>query len=66
MWLVVGMASSKKAAVTMQKALESEGILVKLRNVSSKAKDGGDTFEILVLESEATQTREILLERGLS
>ncbi len=66
MWLVVGMASSKKAAVTMQKALESEGILVKLRNVSSKAKDGGDTYEILVLESEATQAREILLERGLS
>ena len=65
MWLVVGMASSKKAAVTMQKALESEGILVKLRNVSSKAKDGGDTYEILVLESEATQAREILLEHGL-
>lgn len=64
MWLVVGMASSKKAAVTMQRALESEGILVKLRNVSSKAKDGGDTYEILVLESEATQAREILLEHG--
>lgn len=65
MWLVVGMASSKKAAVMMQKALESEGILVKLRNVSSKAKDGGDTYEILVLESEASQAREILLEHGL-
>lgn len=66
MWLVVGMASSKKSALTMQKALESDGILVKLRNVSSKAKDGGDTYEVLVLESEATQAREILLERGLS
>ncbi len=66
MWLVVGMACSKKAAVIMQKTLESEGILVKLRNVSSKAKDGGDTYEILVLESEASQAREILLEHGLS
>ncbi len=66
MWLVVGMASSKKAAVIMQKTLESEGILVKLRNVSSKAKDGGDTYEILVLESEASLAREILLEHGLS
>ncbi len=66
MWLVVGMAGSKKAAVTMQRTLESESILVKLRNVSSKAKDGGDTYEILVLESEATQAREILLEHGLS
>ena len=65
MWLVVGMASSKKAAQEMQKALEGEGILVKLRNVSSKAKDGRDTYEILVLESEASQAREVLLENGL-
>jgi hypothetical protein len=66
MWLVVGMASSKKAAQVMQKALADEGVLVKLRNVSSKAKDGRDTYEILVLESEASQAREILLESGLS
>ena len=66
MWLVVGMASSKKAAQEMQQALEGEGILVKLRNVSSKSKDGRDTYEILVLESEASQAREILLESGLS
>jgi hypothetical protein len=66
MWLVVGMAGSKKAAQIMQKALEDESILVKLRNVSSKAKDGRDTYEILVLESEAGQAREILLENGLS
>jgi flavodoxin len=65
MWLVVGMASSKKAAQEMQQALEGEGILVKLRNVSSKSKDGQDTYEILVLESEASQAREILLENGL-
>jgi len=65
MWLVVGMAGSKKAALTMQTALEGEGILVKLRNVSSKSKDGKDTYEILVLESEAGQAREILLENGL-
>ena len=66
MWLVVGMAGSKKAAVMMQRALEAEGILVKLRNVSSRTKDGSDTYEIMVLESEATQAREILLEQGLS
>jgi flavodoxin len=59
------MASSKKAAQEMQQALEGEGILVKLRNVSSKSKDGRDTYEILVLESEASQAREILLENGL-
>lgn len=64
MWIVVGMAGSKKAAVTMQKTLEAEGILVKLRNVSSKAKDGGDTFEILVLESESATARDTLIEKG--
>lgn len=66
MWLVVGMACSKRAAQEMQTVLENEGILVKLRNVSSKAKDGRDTYEIMVLESEAGQAREILLENGLS
>ena len=66
MWLVVGMAGSKKAAQVMQTVLEGEGILVKLRNVSSKAKDGKDTYEILTLESEAGQAREILMENGLS
>lgn len=66
MWLVVGMANSKKSAVLMQNALEAEGILFKLRNVSSKTRDGGDTYEILVLESEASQAREVLVEQGLS
>ena len=51
---------------SLRTALESEGILVKLRNVSSKTKGGRDTYEILVLESEASQAREILLENGLS
>jgi hypothetical protein len=65
MWMVVGMAGSKKSALMMQETLESEGVLVKLRNVSSKAKDGGDTYEVLVLESESAQAREILLENGM-
>lgn len=65
MWIVVGMANTQKMANTMQKALESEGILVKLRNVSSKTKCNGDTIEVLVLESEFDSAREILLENGL-
>lgn len=65
MWMVVGMAGSEKKAAQLQKALEQEGILVKLRNVSAKAKTGGDTIEVLVLESEADAAREILVENGL-
>jgi len=64
MWIVVGMASSQKIAQAMQKGLESEGILVKLRNVSSKTKRGSDTYEILVLESESDAARETLIEKG--
>lgn len=65
MWIVVGMASSIKSAAKMQKALESEGILVKLTNVTKKIKSSDDTYEILVLESESDSAREILLENGL-
>jgi CobQ-like glutamine amidotransferase family enzyme len=65
MWIVVGMVSSAKKAVQLQKALEEEGILVKLRNVSAKAKTTDDTIEVLVLESEADAAREILVENGL-
>lgn len=65
MWIVVGMASSIKSAAKMQKALESEGILVKLTNVTKKIKSSDETYEILVLESESDSAREILLENGL-
>ena len=65
MWMVVGMVSSAKKAAQLQKALEEEGILVKLRNVSARAKTTGDTIEVLVLESEADVAREILVENGL-
>ena len=64
MWMVVGMAGSTKKAAQMQKALEEEGILVKVRNVSAKAKTNGDTIEVLVLQSEADAAREILVENG--
>jgi flavodoxin len=65
MWIVVGMASSRKIANRMQKALESEGVLVKITNVSNKIKSSDDTYEILVLESESDSARDILLENGL-
>ncbi len=64
MWIVVGMAGSAKQAQAMQKNLESEGILVKIRNVSSKTKNSGDTYEVMVLESETASAREILMEKG--
>lgn len=65
MWIVVGMAGNQQLADRMKGILEAEGILVKLRNVSVRAKTKGNTYEILVLESESDSAREILLENGL-
>lgn len=65
MWIVVGMAGNQQLADRMKSILEAEGILVKLRNVSVRAKTKGNTYEVLVLESESDSAREILLENGL-
>ena len=64
MWIVVGVAGNQTLADKMQKELESEGILVKVRNASARAKQQGSTFEIMVLKSEADFSREVLLEKG--
>lgn len=64
MWMVVGMASGKSMAGDMQDALQKEGMLVKLRPISERSNSAGGTYEIIVLESEADASREILLESG--
>ena len=64
MWMIVGMANNQSMANSMQKVLEREGVLVKVRNASVRSKQASNAFEILVLESEADSSREILLENG--
>ncbi len=64
MWVVVGMAESRRTAQKMCDALEAEGVLFKLLNVSSKTRGSIDTYEVLVLESEGDAAREILIEIG--
>ena len=64
MWMIVGMANNQSMANSMQKVLEREGVLVKVRNASVRANQTSNAFEILVLESEADSSREILLENG--
>lgn len=65
MWIVISMSNNQSIAETMQKKLEAEGILVKVRNSSTKTKSKGNTFEVMVLESESDSAREILFENGL-
>ncbi len=66
MWVVVSLTSSKKTAHAMQRLLEAEGIMVKLCDVSPKARLSRDTYEIMVLASEGNTAREILIENGYS
>ncbi len=65
MWIVISMSNNQQIAEKTQKKLEAEGILVKIRNIASKTKNNGNTFEIMVLESESESAREILFENGL-
>jgi len=64
MWIVVGMANSLPIANDMQSALEAEGLLVNVQDMSDGAKRSRKTIEILVLESELDSAREILRENG--
>ena len=64
MWMVVAVANNQSMADRMKKALETEGILVKVRNAGIRAKQNTSTLEIMVLESEAGSSREVLLENG--
>ena len=64
MWMVVGMANNQSVADSMRTVLEREGVLVKVRNASVRAKQASNAYEVLVLESEADTSREILLENG--
>lgn len=63
MWVVISITKDMGAAVKAKGLLQNEGLLVEIRPVVQK-KDVG-IYEILVLESEALEAREILAERGL-
>lgn len=63
MWVVVSIAKDKAAAEKAKKILDNEGILVDLRPITKKMELG--TYEILVLESEALEARDILSDSGI-
>jgi len=62
MWTVIYIAANKNLAEKYQKALAAEGILTKLRPVSSSPLSNSTATEILVPESEAEEAHEILTE----
>lgn len=65
MWIVVHMAKSDKTAEKVRTCLADEGLLVRVRPVYRAVSLHDNYFEIQVLQSEAQEARNILLERGL-
>ena len=64
MWIVIHITKSKDAAKEVENALASEGILVKIKGVYKQKNENDNYYEILVLESEAEEAKEILVEKG--
>lgn len=62
MWVVIGIVNDRALAGKAKEILLKEGLLVELRPVGKKE---AVACEILVLESEAMEAREILAERGI-
>ena len=63
MWVVISITRDKAVAEKAKGVLEKEGVLVDLRPITKKKEAG--TYEILVLESEALEARDILSECGI-
>lgn len=65
MWIVINMSHNKKKADKIKEILTNEGFLVKLRPVYKNVPEDDNYYEIMVLESEATEAHKILNEKGL-
>ena len=63
MWVVISIKKDRESALKEQAILQNEGLLSEIRPVARTK--GTGLYEILVLESEAMEAREILAERGM-
>lgn len=65
MWIVIHMAKGEDAAGPVANLLKEEGILTKTRAVYRNLPPNENYYEILVLQSEAEEAREVLLEKNI-
>jgi hypothetical protein len=63
MWVVISIVRDGAYAQKAKQILDAEGILVDLRPITKKKELG--TYEVLVLESEALEARDILTDCGI-
>jgi len=64
MWIVVYIAEGKSSADALRHLLESEGILAKERAVYKNKTEAQNSYEIMVLESEVEEARELMALKG--
>ena len=63
MWTVIHIAANRAQAELVKSLLESEGMMADIRPAGISMLGDG-VFEVLALESEAEEAREILCETG--
>lgn len=63
-WITIHVAHTSEQADSARQLLEDEGFLVNVRPLAHNVAQGDSCYEIMVLKSEASEARELLLERG--
>jgi len=63
MWTVIHIAANRAQAEMLKSLLESEGLMSDIRPAGISVLGDG-LFEVMVIESEAEEAREILCETG--
>ncbi len=64
MWTVIYIARNKENALALQKALEKEGILVKLRTACKDDSEEENCYEVLVPAAEVEEAHSIIIDIG--
>ena len=62
MWVVIYMAKGITQAEKLKNAIQSEGFIAKIMPVYKKTSDEENYFKIVVLEVEAEEAREIIMD----
>ena len=63
-WLTIQVLHSAEQVDAARDLLEQEGFLVNVRPLAHSVSQGENCFEIMVLKSEASEARDLLMERG--
>ena len=64
-WMVVHIARDEAHANLIREAFEREGLMIRLQSTYRDSVEDDNSYQIMVLRSEAEEARELISERGL-